>query len=774
MITNCMFGHGHGVSVGGYTQAGVSNVTVINCIFTNTDNAIRMKSGTDRGGVVQNMSYYNLGMTNIKYAPIIIYSYYPTPGNPSTAGITPSVAAGTAAGSLTSTMPSWRNIIISNVTATAGQSGIIWALADWPATNITLCKLNITSTDSSAGDSAFALYSVRGVQVVDCQIHAAGTKTFELFNAQATFTNSTTGASSIALDGISVTNGLAFYNQPASLSDATYYGATSLSLGGSILSDGTSLTLAAATPVNFALGTNPTKVAVTGNLTLNSTLNIADGGGFGANTYTLFSYTGSRSGSPSLGTTPAGFNCVLSTATAGQVNLVVTSTSTATPTTTSVQTSVNPSTYGTGVTFTAIVNPAPTNGEQVTFKDGSATLGTGTLSAGQATFNTTATQLSAIAHAITAVYAGDGAYGGSTSLVVTQTVNALGLTVSGLTVNNKVYDGTTAGTLNTNGYTLNTVVGGDAVTLATNGSTATFASPNVANNINVTVAGLSLGGAQATNYSLTQPTGLAANITPSGSSLLLTSSANPVAHLSPVSFQASVTPSTLTGSVLFLTNGVAFDTETLSGGIATSVATALLPRGTSPITAQYSGTANYSPATNTLNQVVTNNPPVANPAAYYRLIGYPLTIVISNLATNWSDLDGDTVVLTGVSSPSTNGGTVTFDSNNIYYSDSNNVTDQFGYTIGDGLGGTASGMITVLLAQQNISGGTINNDGSVTLSFSGIPGNTYWVETTTNLTPPAIWVTISTNAADINGQWQFTDQQATNYLQGFYRTQASP
>ena len=42
MITNCMFGHGHGVSVGGYTQAGISNVTVINCTFTNTDYGIRM------------------------------------------------------------------------------------------------------------------------------------------------------------------------------------------------------------------------------------------------------------------------------------------------------------------------------------------------------------------------------------------------------------------------------------------------------------------------------------------------------------------------------------------------------------------------------------------------------------------------------------------------------------------------------------------------------------------------------------------------------------
>jgi hypothetical protein len=324
MITNCMFGHGHGVSVGGYTQAGVSNVTVINCTFTNTDNAIRMKSNNDRGGIVQSMFYYNIGMTNIKYAPILIYSYYPTPGNPTTAGITPSAAEGTALESLTSTMPTWRNIVISNVTATAGQPGMIWARTEWPATNITLSRLNITSTDSSAGDSAFALYNVRGVQVVDSQIHVAGSKTFELFNAQATFTNTATGASAITLDGVAVTNALAFYNQSASLSDSTVFGATPISLGGSTLSDGTSLTLAAATPVNFTLGTNLTKVSVTGSLTLNSTLNIAAGGGFGAGTFTLFSYSGSLSGSPGLGATPGGpYTYSFDTNTAGQVNLVV-------------------------------------------------------------------------------------------------------------------------------------------------------------------------------------------------------------------------------------------------------------------------------------------------------------------------------------------------------------------------------------------------------------------------------------------------------------------
>jgi hypothetical protein len=59
----------------------------------------------------------------------------------------------------------------------------------------------------------------------------------------------------------------------------------------------------------------------------------------------------------------------------------------------------------------------------VTFQDGNSILGTGTLANSQATFTTSANQLVAGGHSITAIYAGDGAYAASTSLVLTQTVN---------------------------------------------------------------------------------------------------------------------------------------------------------------------------------------------------------------------------------------------------------------------------------------------------------------------------------------------------------------
>jgi filamentous hemagglutinin family protein len=88
------------------------------------------------------------------------------------------------------------------------------------------------------------------------------------------------------------------------------------------------------------------------------------------------------------------------------------------------------------------------------------------------------------------------------------------LTISGQTAVNKVYTGTTAAALDSNNASLVGVVSGDAVTLDASNAFGTFASDNVANGIAVTVAGNALSGVKAVNYSLSQPTGLTANITP--------------------------------------------------------------------------------------------------------------------------------------------------------------------------------------------------------------------------------------------------------------------
>src|SRR5208337_1134810 len=103
-----------------------------------------------------------------------------------------------------------------------------------------------------------------------------------------------------------------------------------------------------------------------------------------------------------------------------------------------------------------------------------------------------------------------------TQPVLSANITSKGVTVgSGLTANNKVYDGTTVATITSNNVVLTGVVSGDTVNVATNGYTASFASAGVGTAIPVTVGGLTLTGGSATNYTLTQPV-LSANITSKG------------------------------------------------------------------------------------------------------------------------------------------------------------------------------------------------------------------------------------------------------------------
>lgn len=109
---------------------------------------------------------------------------------------------------------------------------------------------------------------------------------------------------------------------------------------------------------------------------------------------------------------------------------------------------------------------------------------------------------------ITASQAGDASYNPAPNVQQTLTVNQKALTVTGAVASNKVYNRTTAATIT--GATLVGIVGTDAVTVS---GTGTFADFNVGTAKPVT-AGLSLGGAKASLYTLTQPTGLTADITP--------------------------------------------------------------------------------------------------------------------------------------------------------------------------------------------------------------------------------------------------------------------
>jgi polygalacturonase len=327
LVTNCTFGDGHGVSIGSFTSGGVSNMTVINCTFNNTDQGIRIKSDRDRGGLVQNISYLNLGMTNVMY-PILIYATY-TNTDPifhNLNNLTPAQVSAYPFSPVTSKTPIYRNITISNVTGTAQSgrmAGMIWGLPEMAVSNLVMIKVTIS------GSKTFGIYDTRGTKLVDSQINTpTGNANVSFYNAGIVFTNSTPSSTPVSLDGATTNsngNSLSFYNAKATLQNTNALAVNPvITTAASTFTVNNNFSIPGSAQFNFVLGTNAATVAVANDLVVNGTFNISAGAGFTNGSYTLLTYGGNLNwGAPVFGTLPPGFNYAFDTNTTGVVNLLV-------------------------------------------------------------------------------------------------------------------------------------------------------------------------------------------------------------------------------------------------------------------------------------------------------------------------------------------------------------------------------------------------------------------------------------------------------------------
>ena len=178
------------------------------------------------------------------------------------------------------------------------------------------------------------------------------------------------------------------------------------------------------------------------------------------------------------------------------------------------------------------------------------------------------------------------------------------LTIKGVTVNSKVYDGTTTATLNTTAAALSGVISPDVVTLNKSNAAGTFANMNVGSEKVVTSTGFVLGGADAGNYTMTNPT-----ITTSITAKQLTITPTSISKCfgaTPTLSTTAFTPVGLIGN-----DAVSSVTLTSNGTSATAVV------GTSAIVASSAlgtGLSNYS--INYVDGVMTVNPLAIQPAAF--------------------------------------------------------------------------------------------------------------------------------------------------------------
>ena len=169
-VTGCDFQHGHGMSIGSETVGGVRHVVVDHCRFADTDNGLRIKSSRGRGGVVENIRYSNITMKNVHPA-ISIVGYYQYSTNDK-------FPQDDLARPMTETTPVFRNITISNLTATSTrEAGFIVGLPESSVADVVLENAHITA------ETGLTIRNAQGIRFKNSRISVKAGPLFSAENA---------------------------------------------------------------------------------------------------------------------------------------------------------------------------------------------------------------------------------------------------------------------------------------------------------------------------------------------------------------------------------------------------------------------------------------------------------------------------------------------------------------------------------------------------------------------------------------------------------------
>ncbi len=282
------------------------------------------------------------------------------------------------------------------------------------------------------------------------------------------------------------------------------------------------------------------------------------------------------------------------------------------PTTTTLKSSLNPSSYGQTVTFTAsVTSSSGTPTGTVNFYDGLTSIGSATLSSGSAAISVSS--LAAGSHSITAAYQGSSTFAPSTSAALTQVVNGVATATTLASSPNPSVSGQsvtfTAAVTSSSGTPTGTVVFTDTSTSTTLGSASL-----VSGTASISISSLTTGTHAITaayqgsgNFAPSTSIPLSQTVNAATTATSLTSSLNPAGTNQTVTFTATVTSQfggAATGTATFYSGSQTLGTATLSSNRAT-LSTSFTTAGTYSITAKYNGDANNASSTSpTLSQVI--------------------------------------------------------------------------------------------------------------------------------------------------------------------------
>jgi hypothetical protein len=244
-------------------------------------------------------------------------------------------------------------------------------------------------------------------------------------------------------------------------------------------------------------------------------------------------------------------------------------------------------------------------------------------------------------YSINASYAGDANYNaasGNTTFLVTKATPTISISSSSnpsnyggaVTFTATVSAGSGTVTFKDGGATLGTAnLSGNAATYSTSSLVAG------SHSITATYNGDS-------NYNAVTSSSLTQTVNKVSASVGLASSASTTPEFGdPITFTATVTPITATGTISFTNASTSLGTGVITNGTAT-LTTATLPLGTNMITASYSGDVNFSSATSA---------PVSQPVNR--------SVLIELVATTGNSVYGDPVSFTATVKPKFGSGSVT-------------------------------------------------------------------------------------------------------------------
>jgi len=356
--------------------------------------------------------------------------------------------------------------------------------------------------------------------------------------------------------------------------------------------------------------------------------------------------------------------------------------------TTSLGSSLNPSTYGQSVTFTAHVasQTAGTPGGTVTFYNGSAALGTVNLSGGVAKL--TISTLPGGAHAITAAYNGSSLYLTS-STAITQQVNVAPTSTKVVSsLNPSAYHQAVTFTATVSSGAGVPIHGG----MTFKDGTVALGTVESANGVAKFTTSALTGGTHSItatyqgslNYAKSTSPALSQVVNKRGTTTTVTSSVNPSSWHQLVTFTATVASAggTPAGTVNFKNGTTVMGSGTLNGSGVATFTTNALTVGTHTMTAVYVGNTNFVTSTSA-----------------------PKTQSVTKAAT--------TTGLVSSKNPSTHGTAVTFTA-----------------TIKPAFGGVATGTVTFKNGTTVLGTGTVNASNKATFTTSSLSVGTHTITAT--------------------------------------------